>query len=255
MTLTLHRRLFGPDTERGMTRGKDVLYLKRPLNKTEDSAPLPGPPYDDAANRNFFQAVVNLRTQNGDKRSVQVFSQIDLDYLVPFMDSYDKWRYKRFKVPAPPLPPAPPLVYPFPLLGGGSICQGPHYTAGIPGNVAIDFCDRPLDPILCVESGTVRRFSGHDPNDDTWDAQGVFGWSTYVITDHGYDYFYTHQGRREPGLLVGQRIEAGEILGYVGDQHFRPDHTHIGVSSPLGYADATKRITAVSVAPRVKPVI
>jgi hypothetical protein len=47
------------------------------------------------------------------------------------------------------------------------------------------------------------------------------------------------------------RVEAGDTLGRVGDQVFRPDHVHYGVTSSLGSADAKKRIIAVSKAPRI----
>src|SRR5207342_1995333 len=116
------------------------------------------------------------------------------------------------------------------------------------GNWAIDFCDVPLDPVLCVEGGVIQKLSGHDPHEDTWDTQGVFGWSVYVRTEHGYVYYYTHFGKRNV-LSEGDRVGTGEILGWVGDQKFRPDHTHIDVTSPLGVADACKRITLVSTSP------
>lgn len=249
--LTLKRRLFGPANELGPTVGKDVYYLKRPLGKVENDI-LPGPPYDHVANKAFFQAVIVLRRLNDDKRTSQIFTQTDLEYLTHYMDAYDRWRYRRYTVPPPPPPPVPPLIFPLPIDGGGYVCQGIHYTAGLVGNVAIDFCDRPNDPVLCVEGGVIQKLSGHPPSEDTWDTQGVFGWSIYVRTDHGYVYYYTHLGKRQP-LTLGQRVHTGEVLGWIGDQRYRPDHTHIGVTSPLGISDATKRILAVAASPRVKP--
>jgi murein DD-endopeptidase MepM/ murein hydrolase activator NlpD len=143
------------------------------------------------------------------------------------------------------------LCYPFPSNVVGPVCQGLHQTAGLLGNWAIDFCAPPLSPIVAVEAGVIDRLSGHDPNDDTWDSQGVYGWSTYILTRHGYRYFLTHQGRRESGIRVGVQVNVGDPVGYVGDQAFRPDHVHYGVSSPLGTADAKRRITMVSKAKKV----
>jgi hypothetical protein len=64
-------------------------------------------------------------------------------------------------------------------------------------------------------------------------------------------YYITHQGRRYPTLRVGMKVQAGDLIGFVGDQRFRPDHAHVGVRSPKSEADAKARITAVSKAPRV----
>jgi len=131
------------------------------------------------------------------------------------------------------------------------IVGGLHPTAGLPHNWALDFICHAGLGICAPEAGTVTRFSGHDPSDDTADKNGVYGWSTYLTTPAGYVYFITHQGRRYPSLRVGQHVKAGDLLGFVGDQRYRSDHAHIGVTSPKGEADAKARITAVSRAPRV----
>lgn len=144
------------------------------------------------------------------------------------------------------------LCYPFPVGEGGGVCQGLHPTAGLPGNWAIDFCDTPGARVLAVEAGKIQKLSGHPPSDDTADAMGVFGWSTYIRTPIGYVYFITHLGSRTPGLRVGSKVEAGDAIGRVGDQDFRPDHAHVGVTSPLGQDDARRKILLVANAPRVK---
>lgn len=128
---------------------------------------------------------------------------------------------------------------------------GLHPTAGLAHNWAIDFICHAGLGICAPEAATVTRFSGHDPSDDNADANGVYGWTTYLRTPAGYEYFITHQGRRYPTLRVGQKVAAGDLIGYVGDQRYRPDHAHIGVTSPKGDTDAKARITAVSKAPRV----
>lgn len=131
------------------------------------------------------------------------------------------------------------------------IVGGLHETDGLNGNWAIDFICHAGLGICSPEAATVTRFSGHDPSDDTADQNGVYGWTTYLTTPTGYVYFITHQGRRYPTLRVGQKLVAGDLIGFVGDQRYRPDHAHIGVTSPKGEADAKARITAVSKAPRV----
>jgi len=149
-------------------------------------------------------------------------------------------------------PKTSPLVFPIAAPPDIEVLVGGiHTTAGITHNEARDFICHAGLGICAPEAGTVTRFSGHDPADDEADAKGVYGWSTYITTAAGYLYFITHQGRRLGSLRVGQKVQAGDLLGFVGDQRFRSDHAHVGVTSPKGEADAKARITAVSKAPRV----
>jgi murein DD-endopeptidase MepM/ murein hydrolase activator NlpD len=143
----------------------------------------------------------------------------------------------------------PRVVYPTPAGSRTTTCQGLHQTAGLFGNWAIDFCAPPGTAVVAVEDAKIAKLSGSDPDDDRPEGAGVYGWSVHYATDLGYRYFLTHLGRRET-LIVGQRVEAGDVLGWVGDQEFRPDHLHLGVTSPLGERDAKRRITAVSKAPK-----
>jgi murein DD-endopeptidase MepM/ murein hydrolase activator NlpD len=146
------------------------------------------------------------------------------------------------------------LVYPiagnFNVFEGGLHCTAPC-TGTVAGNWAIDFICKAGLGIVAVEDAVITRFSGNDPSDDNADAEGVYGWSTWYRTAAGYVYFATHQGRRYPTLRVGQRVEAGDLIGFVGDQRYRADHLHLGVTSPKGQADAKARIQAVARAPRV----
>lgn len=163
------------------------------------------------------------------------------------LDAFDPYAQKLMLDWAP----APTLVFPFGVDAHITICQRLHETGGLPGNWAIDFCCVPGTGILAPERATVTRFSGHPPSDDHSDALGIFGWTTYLQTPKGYLYFITHQGSRTPSLKVGMRVEAGDLLGWVGNQRYRPDHLHLGVSSPLGPSDAKRRIVAVSQAGRI----
>jgi murein DD-endopeptidase MepM/ murein hydrolase activator NlpD len=147
------------------------------------------------------------------------------------------------------------LVYPiagsFNVLEGGLHCTAPC-TGTTKGNWSIDFICKAGLGIVAVEAATITRFSGNDPSDDAADAEGVYGWSTWYRSSSGlYTYFATHQGRRYPSLRVGDRVEAGDLIGYVGDQRYRADHLHLGVTSSKGEADAKARIQAVANAARV----
>lgn len=143
------------------------------------------------------------------------------------------------------------LVFPVAAPRSQVFVGGLHETSGVDGNWALDFICKAGLGIVAVEAGRITRFSGHDPSDDSADMNGVYGWTTYYETPAGYEYFATHQGRRYPTLRVGMKVQPGDLLGYVGDQRFRPDHLHLGVTSPKGEADAKARITMVSKAPTV----
>jgi murein DD-endopeptidase MepM/ murein hydrolase activator NlpD len=147
--------------------------------------------------------------------------------------------------------PGDTLVYPFPQGYSSSICQGLHETGGLPNNWAIDFCARPGTPVVAVEAGVISRLSGKAPGQDVNDPTGAFGWSVYIEALRTYTYFITHLGTRPSELRVGLKVQPGDLIGHIGDQDFRDDHCHYGVSSTKGPADAKKRITAVSKARRI----
>jgi hypothetical protein len=149
-------------------------------------------------------------------------------------------------------PPRPKLVFPIAADPSIDVLVGlPHETAGINGNWARDFICHAGLGIVAVEAGVITRFSGRDPSDDQADRDGVYGWSTYYRTAAGYTWYATHQGRRYPTLRVGMHVQAGDLIGFVGDQRFRSDHLHQGCTSPKSEADARARIDAVARAPRV----
>ncbi len=141
------------------------------------------------------------------------------------------------------------LVFPVPMGEYGNVCQYLHETGGKPGNWAIDVCTTANTTIVAVEAGKVTRLSGRPPSQDTNDPSGTYGWSIYFETPAGYEYYVTHLGKQL--VTVGNKLEVGDTIGRVGDQAYRPDHTHYGVTSPHGEADAKKRILAVSRAPRI----
>jgi hypothetical protein len=143
------------------------------------------------------------------------------------------------------------MCYPHLASANSSVCQGLHPTAGLNANWAIDFCAPGGTPVVAVEKATIRRLSGRDPALGAEQTIGIFGWSIHYETASGYRYFSTHYGSRS--VQEGQIVEAGQIIGTVGSWPGDPgrSHTHLGVTSPIGTADAKKRITAVSQATRV----
>jgi len=143
-------------------------------------------------------------------------------------------------------------VYPHPVGALSQVCQGLHPTLGITGNWAVDLCAPGGTKVLAAEDATIHKLSGHDPAEGADQTRGIFGWSIHYETANGYRYFTTHYGARSP-LRLGQAVSAGQVLGTVGSWPGDPSrsHTHIGVTSPLGAADAKKRILEIAAAPRV----
>ncbi len=144
------------------------------------------------------------------------------------------------------------LVYPHPAHTLSTVCQELHPTEGIPGNWAYDFCAPGDTPVLADFAGVVTKLSGHDPASGTHGPAGdIFGWSTYYVRGDGVEAYVTHQGARF--VHVGQRVNLGQMIGKVGwwPHNAGRSHSHVGVSSPHGTADAKRIITAVAHAPRV----
>jgi hypothetical protein len=143
--------------------------------------------------------------------------------------------------------------YPHPAgVSGVYVGQGPHQTDGLPWvNVAIDFMAPGGTKVLAVENATITRLSGRDPAWGVLDPPGVYGWTIYYDTPAGYHYFTTHYGKRL--VSEGQTVDCGQAIAEVGRWPGDPgrSHTHIGVSSPKGRADATKRIIEISQAKKV----
>lgn len=247
---------YGPGDKRGLDKGPTAEALKRAMARL---GYMPWTQFDDIYNQNLQSAMadwqINAKVgtatgQYGKASWTKIRSQkipngphageYALDgYAIALVRNEAIHNQK------------PTLCYPYPIGEGGGICQGLHPTAGLLGNWAIDFCDTPGARVLAVEAGTIQKLSGHPPADDTADAAGTFGWNTYIRTSAGYVYFITHLGWQNPKFKVGVKVVPGDVIGKVGDQHYRPDHCHYGVTSPLGVVDAMLRITAVSKAPRI----
>jgi Peptidase family M23 len=144
------------------------------------------------------------------------------------------------------------MCHPIPAQYDASICQDLHPTAGLLGNWAIDFCVDGGTPVVAVEAGTIKQLSGNNPAEGSDDEVGIFGWSIHYETAKGYRYYTTHYGDRT--VRVGQIVKAGDVIGHVGrwPGDAGRSHLHQGVTSPLGTADAKKRMEAVANSARVK---
>ena len=131
--------------------------------------------------------------------------------------------------PTPPGVGRPGLVYPIPI-GYAKTFAPPkvHATAGLKGYPGTDFKAPAGALVVAVQSGTIRRLSGHDPSIPPAELHGAYGLSIYLRADSGTDFYYTHLGSRR--VQRGDRVSAGQTIGTIANFHQfgNVDHTHIG---------------------------
>jgi murein DD-endopeptidase MepM/ murein hydrolase activator NlpD len=73
-----------------------------------------------------------------------------------------------------------------------------------------DLFAAPKSYVYAVADGTLTRRA--------WDQPGLrSGNAWWLTTDDGTYYFYAHLADFAPGLSVGSRVEAGEIIGFMGN--------------------------------------
>lgn len=121
---------------------------------------------------------------------------------------------------------------------------GWHATLGLPGYDAIDYFGKPGSEVLAAESGTVERWSGHNPALGAVEgAGGPLGWSIYIRGDSGADYYYTHLEKRF--AKVGAKVQVGDVIATIAnyDLFGRASHVHLGVKPPIAGNNPNHRET------------
>jgi murein DD-endopeptidase MepM/ murein hydrolase activator NlpD len=79
----------------------------------------------------------------------------------------------------------------------------------------IDIICRKGTPIASVGPGMVEQKG--------WNRLG--GWRIGIRGDDGIYYYYAHMSRYAPGFEIGDRVQTGDIIGYVGDSGYGPEGT------------------------------
>lgn len=150
------------------------------------------------------------------------------------------------------VPPTPSMVHPHAAGWESTVCQGIHPTAGLEGNMALDWCAQGGTPVLSVVAAEVVKISGRNPSWGAENSIGIYGWSIHYVSFGGYRWFATHFGTLN-NLYVGKKVRAGDVVGRVGSWPGDPgrSHTHLGCTSPHGSADAIRLIEKVAASPRV----
>lgn len=75
-------------------------------------------------------------------------------------------------------------------------------------------------PLVAMNSGTVRL-----------NSHSLGGIQVYVYGDDGITYYYAHMSKWPSGLRTGQRVNKGQVIGYVGDSGNArgTPHLHLGM--------------------------
>ena len=143
-----------------------------------------------------------------------------------------------------PPPPVCSYVYRmgFPVVGGGSpgwSLFGEPRDGGVRLHAGVDILAPKLTPVVAVRSGTVSTVR-NAPGDCCWVAvRHDDGWlSMYVHLNN--DSAGTNDGQGvgiRPGLSEGDRVEQGELLGWIGNSgnaEGGPPHIHFELRTPWG---------------------
>ena len=89
---------------------------------------------------------------------------------------------------------------------------------------------------MAVTHGVVDFVSYTDPWDPSTDDPAVRGGlSVAIIGDDGVRYYGSHLSAIAPDIAPGRRVEAGQLLGYVGNSgnaRYTVSHLHFGISHP-----------------------
>ena len=90
-------------------------------------------------------------------------------------------------------------------------------------------------PVISMTDGTVERAG--------WLEKG--GWRIGIRSDNGNYYYYAHLESYVGDWKEGDQVQAGDLLGYMGDSGYGPEgttgqfpvHLHVGIYMPLGVED------------------
>jgi murein DD-endopeptidase MepM/ murein hydrolase activator NlpD len=91
-------------------------------------------------------------------------------------------------------------------------------------------------PIVAVASGTVVKYG--------WNTLGGYRVTIQLDSAPQYRFYYAHMDRYAPGIWLGARVQAGQLLGYTGSTGEGPErtegrfvpHLHFGIYNADGSA-------------------
>lgn len=159
-----------------------------------------------------------------------------------------------------------PVVGPVTFTDTWGACRGAGCSRSHKG---VDIFGHKLAPLVAAEAGTITFIRQS--------AMSISGNTIIIESDRGWRYLYIHLNNDGPGtddgsnpqawivpnrLRVGDRVEAGQVIGYLGDSgnaettpahvHFEVHRPGVGAINPTPFAqdawDAGRRVTVASLA-------
>jgi murein DD-endopeptidase MepM/ murein hydrolase activator NlpD len=116
-----------------------------------------------------------------------------------------------------------------PVQGGASFIDSWGFPrSGGRRHKGVDMFNSRNTPLLAVVSGTVR-----------FSSNSLGGRSTYVYGNDGNKYYYAHLERHPSGISSGSRVNAGDVVGYLGNSgnaRFTSPHLHFEIRPGGGSA-------------------
>lgn len=140
--------------------------------------------------------------------------------------------------------PIRPIV--FPVVGPVQYWDGwGDYRGTIPGNfhIGVDIVGTRMQPLVAATNGTINHIVNN---------HRTAGWGLVIKDDEGWDYRYYHMNndapgtddgsnpvgwRFAPGVGLGSRVVAGQLIGYMGDSgdsEGSVPHLHFEIHRPTG---------------------
>ncbi len=156
-----------------------------------------------------------------------------------------------------------PVVGPTSYVDTWGACRGSGCSRGHKG---VDIFAHKLAPLVAAADGVISF--------DRRSAMGLSGNTVIITDDNGWRYLYIHLNNDSPGtddgsnpqgwilpnrLRVGDRVEAGDVIGYLGDSgnaETTPAHVHFELHRPgVGAINPTPAALLAQREGRVVPVV
>lgn len=156
-----------------------------------------------------------------------------------------------------------PVVGPVTFTDTWGACRGQGCYRSHKG---VDIFGHKLAPLVAAEAGTITFIRQS--------AMSISGNTIIIETDDGWRYLYIHLNNDAPGtddgsnpqawivpnrLRVGNRVEAGQVIGYLGDSgnaETTPAHVHFEIHEPgVGAVNPTPYVRAAQDAGREVSVV
>jgi murein DD-endopeptidase MepM/ murein hydrolase activator NlpD len=108
------------------------------------------------------------------------------------------------------------LLFPVPAVSPAAMADSFNDSRGERIHHAVDIMAPRHSEVIAVAGGTIARLATSFAG-----GTAVYEWSA----DQRFVYYYAHLHEYAPGLVEGQTVRRGQVLGYVGSTGNAPSHS------------------------------